>query len=133
MSIAWKHCTRVNDEQASCKLCGETLWCKGGSTSTLIKHIQKRHPIEPEISTSRTSNACTFSSLSSLASSAATSTSKITWFFNRAILPMNRDREEQFKQKVVDMIIQDLRPLTIVTSKGLFMILLLWGTSPSHS
>ena len=34
---------------------------------------------------------------------------------------MNRDREEKFKQKVVDMIIQDLRPLSIVTSKGMFI------------
>ena len=78
-SDVWKSCKRLDDGiHASCEICGEKLSCRGGSTSALRKQLCLRH------------------SSASTGSSAGTSgmSSKISGYFGKAPLPMNRQLEE---------------------------------------
>jgi len=48
--------------------------------------------------------------------------SKISGYFGRAPPPMNWQRQEHLRQKLVDMIIEDLRPTDIATGRSFWAV-----------
>jgi hypothetical protein len=53
-SQVWDHFKKASDfkksKKAICKYCGLSYVCSGGSTSNLMKHLKKQHPIRVGIS-----------------------------------------------------------------------------------
>lgn len=45
-SRIWKHFQRSSDDKAQCLLCSGHVYCKGGSTSTMWKHLNNFHEYE---------------------------------------------------------------------------------------
>ena len=110
-SDVWKVCKRLEDgNRASCLLCSEILHCKGGSTSTLRKHMRLCHPQ-------------TSSSASNVGASFALANTKISGYFGKARPPVNRQRQEQLRHKLVEMILENLRPVDIINmGRGFFAV-----------
>ena len=51
-SSAWLHFTKVKDkEEAKCQLCSRVISCKGGNTSSMLKHLNVAHQLKTKCST----------------------------------------------------------------------------------
>ena len=42
-SPVWQHCTKINAFSAICNICNKELTMSGGSTKTMLRHLQKFH------------------------------------------------------------------------------------------
>ena len=47
-SFVWRYMVKVNQEEASCSICGKVLKTKTGSTSGAREHLMRVHDIAPE-------------------------------------------------------------------------------------
>ena len=45
-SKVWLHCTKKDEETASCNHCAASLSCKGGNTSSMLKHLEGVHDLK---------------------------------------------------------------------------------------
>lgn len=131
-SRVWTIFTSVGGEKAKCDLCKNLYSIKGGSTSNLRKHLLAKHlaTYEQIFSLSTTSRVPEESSdrpvvlepstsgaevRSEATSSQATQQTRISSFLKR---PLHMSREKKINDLILDTIIRDFQPFTIVEDVG---------------
>lgn len=120
MSPCWEY-FKKEDDKAICNLCELHVNCIGGNTSTMKKHLQRRHDIL--ISTATTTRSSSPSSSESQSASCSSSkraktTSTSSQPKLQSFLACNSVKKTQLTEKIAKMIYKDLQPFSIVEDDG---------------
>ena len=97
----WKYFDAMAKEKTKCRLCGLELSYRGGTTSTMKNHLERRHK-----------------HISLLGARVHTQSKQTTLAAFKAPTPMSCDKYEQHTRKLALMCARDLRPLGIVEGEG---------------
>ena len=105
-SVVRKHFSRIDEKFAKCHICGERISSMGGSTYGMRKHLDGKHP--PKMVHKGASSS------SPSGSRKSSVTVPMTGFFNTKTPVMSRQKVEEMRIVIVDMIVKDMLPLTHV-------------------
>lgn len=141
-SQIWGHFSAEIEGKVKCLYCGQTLSVKNKSTSTLIRHINHKHPTQPltlsrqtvdETDSAQQSQSSVSASCSSVQSKSAAqpqpSTSSgavkiqhITSFFQK---PLPISKQKEIDKQLICMITKEYHPFSIVEDKEFTRLLYL--------
>lgn len=109
-SWVWTHMSLIKEEKelAHCDVCKTELKYTGGTTSVLIKHLKRKHGIEP----------APLDKVPQVDQAGLTQTA-ITSFVPQKELDTNCKRHREITDKLINIVVKDLRPLSIVEDLGM--------------
>jgi len=103
-SDIWNHFEDIGDGKARCKLCRADIGCRGGSTSSLWKHMEMKHThvLSPKLQMS----------------TAAASKSSLTMPGMFSKTNITSARSEKLSDLIATMITIDTLPISFVEGAG---------------
>lgn len=117
-SGVWQYFTKLNGEdKAECAVCKKTFGYKGGSTSSMNKHLKNAHPtLDRQYSSAKIDDVENSNSVSS--DVLPTPKKRQCNISSFVIRPLDAMKKKKIDEKVLEMIINDLQPISIVEDKG---------------
>ena len=142
-SIVWQFFNLKADGIVECRICNHHLKRSHRSTTNLIRHVKVKHPIELEIeeekrkpSTSAASSSTTSSSETPQSSDGTSKTDTVKSDTPKLKQPTVLEaverhhkyrpddrRKQEIDDLIVNMIIQDTRPMSIVEDEGFLKLI----------
>lgn len=113
-SWVWAHFMRVKEDSnvAHCTVCKENLNFTGGTTSWLSKHLKRKHGILPATTVEATES-------DEEGETPELVQKPITAYAPQKDLDFNSKRHRDITDKILNIVIKDLRPLSIVEDIGM--------------